>query len=542
MKRIFLVALLALSTLVFAEDFVATNGAIELRYNDGVIKLFAKGAEKPTAILRPTLKEKVTPQIVDRGKNDLVFSLRGENTRLTFRLHRTRPAAYMALNLNASPVTVEWNADAVILPSLLAESVILTASENKRLLPPFLPMYSALLDDGDAMLSILPIKARQDAELSGDLKTLTLHQKNIEDYYFVLTSAKGCWSKCTAPAEVGQEQLYDNCIKPYAAEWRASLPLEQDFIPSGDGIYSTWFVPTHIKKDDKDALEYPPPRVSLPADKIATMSAWSSGFEGSYRYPVEFVDGKLKIFYPRFRSLDRYKLSQTAPVYIYALKGPEDAPVSFPYTFLPAWTVITQFHTMNFGSSPATCATTASMEKIFYQDKSKEQVKEIKRLLDSMQFFVESIRARSEDALVWKGLMLEYAEHELKAAPELKNAVETLRTLLADCDKIYADALPTIKYPPEVQRLSAEVLALANSDIDSEEKENKAKELGRAIRTIGGGQDNLVANMRRISKNICYKAIVAYTQAATPQERAFWSEVFRRTEERMQGMYGHEGR
>ena len=62
------------------------------------------------------------------------------------------------------------------------------------------------------------------------------------------------------------------------------------------------------------------------------------------------------------------------------------------------------------------------------------------------------------------------------------------------------------------------------------------------IESIGGGQDNLVANMRRISKNICYKAIVAYTQAATPQERAFWGEVFRRTEERMQGMYGHEGR
>ena len=138
--------------------------------------------------------------------------------------------------------------------------------------------------------------------------------------------------------------------------------------------------------------------------------------------------------------------------------------------------------------------------------------------------------------------MLEYAEHELKGSPELKNAVEVLRTLLADCDKIYADALPTIKYPPEVQRLSAEVIALANSDIDSEEKEDKAKALGRAIRTIGGGQDNLVANMRRISKNICYKAIVAYTQAATPQERAFWGEVFRRTEERMQGMYGHEGR
>ena len=138
--------------------------------------------------------------------------------------------------------------------------------------------------------------------------------------------------------------------------------------------------------------------------------------------------------------------------------------------------------------------------------------------------------------------MLEYAEHELKASPELADAVATLRSLLEDFDNVYQTALPTIKYPPEVQKLSAEVVAIAESDEDSEVKENKAKELGRAIRTIGGGQDNLIANMRRISKNICYKAITLYSEEKNPAVRAFWGEVYRKTEERLQGNYGHEGR
>ncbi|MBR4220907.1 MAG: hypothetical protein IKR81_07120, partial [Victivallales bacterium] len=220
----------------------------------------------------------------------------------------------------------------------------------------------------------------------------------------------------------------------------------------------------------------------------------------------------------------------------------KSGPGNLPYSFLPPWVVTSNYSTTNFGSSPTTCSSTAAMEKIFYQDKSQEEADEVKRILDSMQFFVESIRSRTEDALVLKDQLLAYAEREIKISPELKPAVEALRTLFADYKNVYDAALPIIKYPPEVEKLSAEVVALAKSDGDSEEKEEKAKEYGRAIRTIGGGQDNLVANMRRISKNICYKAIVAYTQAATPQERAFWGEVFRRTEERMQGMYGHEGR
>ena len=375
MKRILFSAMLSLILSAYSEEFTAGNKSVELKVNDGVIQLFAKGSDKAAATLRPAFKGAVTPKVVERPANGYsILELRNSDTILTFKFHPTLPCVYMALNKNASPVTVEWNAEAVVVPSLLGENAIIPKGSQEHYLPPFAPMYSALLDNGDAILSVIPVKARQDAILSPDLKTITLHQRNIEDYYFVLTSAKGCWSKCVATAEAGLEQTYDDCPKPYSAEWKASIPLEKDFFPSGDGNYSTWFVPTIIESNGKNSMDNPPPRVSLPPDKLPTRSAWSSGMEGSYRYPVEFLDGKFKFFYPRFRSLERYKISTARPIYIYALNGSNVPDVTFPWPFLPAWVSANgQYSTMNFGSSPATCASTASMEKIFYQDQAKER-------------------------------------------------------------------------------------------------------------------------------------------------------------------------
>ena len=90
--------------------------------------------------------------------------------------------------------------------------------------------------------------------------------------------------------------------------------------------------------------------------------------------------------------------------------------------------------------------------------------------------------------------------------------------------------------------MSAEMVALATSDMDDEEKEEKAKALGRAIRTIGGGQDNLAAHMRHVGKCLRFQALTAYGDATTQEARDFWAAVYDKTAWMLQAYYGHEGR
>ena len=66
--------------------------------------------------------------------------------------------------------------------------------------------------------------------------------------------------------------------------------------------------------------------------------------------------------------------------------------------------------------------------------------------------------------------------------------------------------------------------------------------MGRAIRTIGGGQDNLAAHMRHVGKCLRYQSLIAYGKSESVEARAFWQAIYEKTEWMLQGFYGHEGR
>ena len=119
---------------------------------------------------------------------------------------------------------------------------------------------------------------------------------------------------------------------------------------------------------------------------------------------------------------------------------------------------------------------------------------------------------------------------------------EKLAAALNEIDRLYRSALPRIKTPPAVEAMCEEVRKLAKSNLDAEAKEEKAKELGRAIRTIGGGQDNLAAYMRHVGKCIRHIALVNYMEARSPEAREFWGEAYVRTDSMLQGYYGHDGK
>ena len=538
MKHLSLVIALLTVFGTAAAEFKLGNGLIELRIDDGKIALYAAGAEKPAAVLAPAFKgSPVGIFVVDRrNQKRRIVRLTTPQSSIAIELPDKQPFIRLALNRNASPVKVTMPAgvEAAAVPDPFAEDAMFFPGKACRL-PAFVPGYLLMLKDGSA-LSCLPTNARDDASLSGDFGTLTLSQKNTEDYIFVLNAGPKAWAKTTLP-ELDKRKTVDDWKAPFPARWQASFPVGPGFVPIGDGLRCNW----NIAKVDGNRLRNATPRFAL--SRIDSFYGWLGGFEGSFRYPAVIrADGVLEISNSRFRdgTAQRYDVAQ--PLYIYAFY-PVASGSSAPGEQLQDWVKYRKhFRSTSFSTSPTTCMTTANFEKIFRNEKGAEKKQEIIQMLASMQCFVEGIRARIENARVWGNGMREFAASAVKAEPSLAGAVQKLNAMLDTIELRYTSALPRIQQPAAVEKLSEQVIGLTASTLDAEEIELQAKKLGAAIRTIGGGQDNLAAEMRHIGKCIRQQALHSYALAESSAERNFWGEVYRRGEEMLQAYYGHDGK
>ena len=70
---------------------------------------------------------------------------------------------------------------------------------------------------------------------------------------------------------------------------------------------------------------------------------------------------------------------------------------------------------------------------------------------------------------------------------------DKLDAVVNEIDRLYQLDREKIKQPTDVEAMGNEVLKLAAAKMDGEAKEEAAKKLGRAIRTVGGTQDNIAA-------------------------------------------------
>jgi len=513
----------------------ATNGHITATYDNGVVTITSPKMKTPVATVTTGLKTDTlkVESVSHPGQKFNMLTLRGPEGSVAFKVEGTSARFTIAYCRNASPVAVKWDASAVVIPDVFAEDEVLLPGAEVRKLPPFVPLYLALLGDGEAALACIPVKAKSPALISGDLKTLTLAPKNNEDYIFVLNAAKGAWHKTTLPAQPGEFKTLDDWQAPYPALWRAAVPVDQDFIPAGNGSWSIWNIITVTGKGRPLNL---PPRATMVNQE--TRRNWNGGFEGTYRYPVEFVEGKVKLMHPMFPRKIVHDLKR--PVYIYAWEPGQKAETILPDKFLPPWVAGNQIHrstNTNYGVPATTCGITARFEKIFYRDEAAQKVSEIAALLKSMQCFVESIRGRIESGREWRLEMLRFAADWKKLHSELAAETDALAAAVNEIDRLYELDRERIKFPTDVEALGKEVLKLAVSSLDSEAKEEEAKKLGRAIRTVGGTQDNMVAKFRHVGKCVRRMAVTGYMTAKTPEEAEFWSEVYRRTEALLQGYY-----
>ena len=535
-RTLFLVSLMVCG--LAAAELRIDNGLVELRIDHGQVALHAFGTATPAAVFTPSFASgEVKAFVVDRrDRARKIVRLSTADASLAIELPDRKPFIRLALNRNASPVKVAMpsGVEAVVLPDIFAEDALLLPGAVRRL-PAFLPGYLMLLQDGSA-LSCLPINAHDDAVLAQDFGTLTISQKNTEDYVFVLNAGPDAWRKTAVP-ELGAQQVID-WTPPFPARWQASFAVNPGFLPIGDGLRCNWNV---ASMDEQGKLNNAAPRFIVTQPQ--NCYGWLGGFEGNCRYPAVFrPDGGLEIANPRFRDGTAQRYDQSQPLYLYAFYSTayeQPAPANY---MEPAMRNQRPFGSTSFATSPATCDVTAEFEKIFRREQGAERREEIVQMLAAMQCFVEGIRARAENALRWALDMNVFVGEAVHNNPALADAGRQLDTMLGYFELRHQAALPRIQSTEKVEELSAQVIALTESELDPEEIEDAAKQLGSAIRTIGGGQDNLVAEFHHIAKCIRQHAILFATAAENAAECNFWCEVYLRTEEVLQANYGHDGK
>ena len=541
--RIFLSAFLWTAVLFLLNAESVSNGKAILEWKDGVMELRSEGGKAGKVIFRPRftngtdIKSAKAVQIT-QGKKAIL--LHGKDCSLTFTLDNRGAITRVSAPKNAV-FSVETPTSAMVLPDELADDLILEPGGKARNLPPFLPFFMGLQEQGDWTLSCIPYLGRSDIRVSADLKKWEFRPDPLEEYTFVIQSGRDIWKKVEEKLDT-KERKTVAWKPPFPARYRASFPMSSDFFPIGEPKHQVWNI-MEEKPNNKRPIHLAN-RVYLMDKKAVT--CWSSGIFGFSPYPAYItLKGEVQMIYPKLR----YKqcvFDSSRPVYIYTYdhgsyaKRP-DTPLNFLEEYIRP--VMTSRPSSSIGIGPATCALTKEIEQIYYRSEAREKRDLICEKQARMQIFVESIRARINQFRKWAGNMkkecLAAAEKDSAASPELKKFAAFFDFM----EKVHQSKQERMATPEKVWELDEELLKnLDNKELDDEALENHCKTYGRAIRTIGGAQDNCVAECHYVTRMLRLQALSCYLQSENQTEKEFFRKLYQSTTGMLQSSFNHEGK
>ena len=528
---------IALPLLLDAES--VSNGKAVLEWKDGVIELRAKDGNSGKVIFRPRFTNGVDIKsarvtTITHGRKAIL--LHGKECSLTFVLANRGAITRVSAPKNAA-FTVETQTAAMVLADGLADDLILEPGKTALNLPPWIPLFMGLQGQGGWTLSCVPYLGRSDIRISADLKQWDFRPEPLEEYTFIIQSGTGIWNKT-------EEKLDDKERKtvawkpPFPAKYRAAFAMSGDFFPIGEPKHQTWDVMEERAGNQKPL--HCAKRVGITDMKAKT--AWSSGIYGIAPYPAYItLAGQVQMIYPRLR-YKQCTFDPNRPVYIYTYDNGShpkrsDTPVNFPEEHIRP--VLFSRPSSSIGISPATCALTRDIENIYYRSEAREKRDLVCEKLARIQIFVESIRARIEQYRKWAKAMKKECLAASADAPELRKFAEFF-----DCmEKVYQQRQAKMSTPEKVFEQGEGLLKnLDNKAMDDEALENHCKEYGRAIRTIGGAQDNCVAECHYVARMLRLEALSAYIRSTSRTEKEFCRRFYRSTSAMLHNSFNHEGR
>jgi hypothetical protein len=188
---------------------------------------------------------------------------------------------------------------------------------------------------------------------------------------------------------------------------------------------------------------------------------------------------------------------------------------------------------------PATCAVTAEYEKVFEAKEEKAKKAWLLERLDAMDNFVIAIRSRITEYMDWKRKAQALCEKTKAEKPQLAPPADEFEGMLKRFDKRYEELKLGERNPEAAKALIEKVRVLIDSNEDK--KDEKAKDLGRQTRAIGGSQDHSIGDFRVITKEIRQQAGYRLAEAKDDATYEFAKAMRDLTGTILWEGFGHEG-
>ncbi len=174
----------------------------------------------------------------------------------------------------------------------------------------------------------------------------------------------------------------------------------------------------------------------------------------------------------------------------------------------------------------ATCGATGIAEDLFSKGKEMGERARIIAAFADMNRFVKYHRERIDAYLAFAGAWrksIAESKAKISGSPELERAIADLTPLLDYFPFLFELSRDAIRTPDYCKELTVKAIALI--DEDGPEKVKKLKELGVAMRTIGGRQDDMLWGYRTTVKAFRQRAGQIHVAAGDPAVRGLMRDL-----------------
>jgi hypothetical protein len=489
------------------------NSFLTLRVRCG-----APAVEVLSAQLAPVGAKSITGfRVVENTANRVALEVTSDqNIRTRYAVRKNKPLVEVE---GGGRVLVASRSRYAVVPDIFASDLVLESSQ-RRLRVPNEHVLAQLADDGNAIVTCAWRSPTQTATL-----TATGMEVSCPVTVAVLAAPNIWQRKKISELDPVKDVKLDHPV-PFRALWRADYRRD-------DGFIDSWKVVIR-----QSATEWEGFGVNFTKPKARTV--WTSA-RGTFAFPA-FIDGDNAFLRrTRFDEPEGFKYKDDDYALLYPLQKISRSPATAWGVFdVLRETAEPQLDELAIkrvprDRYPATCAVTAEYEAVFDDGKEREKKQFILDRLDAMDNFVIGIRSRIDEYLAWRKATGAFITAQQAAHPQL---ADEFASVLARFDKRFEHLHLAERTPVAGKALIAKVVALIDSNEPN--KAEKAKQIGRDTRTLGGSQDHAIGDFRMLTKELRQRAGYRMTTAQTDAEFEFARAVRERTLAMLRSAFGHE--
>jgi hypothetical protein len=462
-----------------------------------------------------------------------------------YSLRRNQPMVELQPGAGMGRIVVEAPGRYAVLPDIFGGDLVVSAAQARagRLRFPSERLAAQLLDGGNAIVVCAWPSDSQGVKLTvhgeGAAKWIATTEiecgrEKARGVWVAVLAAPGIWYQQPIAGLDPVKDVKPEWKVPFRALWRADFQRM-------DGLIDSWRC--IIKKPNNEFEGFGV------AAKKKSRTVWSSA-RGTYAYPVCLDGDSMCLRNTRFDGLPEAKGDPAGQVVLYPFRRVSGSPEAVWGVFDVLTDALQdtaeaacldelQIKRVPRDRYPATCAVTAEYEKLFADRAEQAKRAEILKLLEEMDQFCIGIRSRMDEYLAWAKQTHELCAAEKAAKPQLGALVDELDGIIGRFPGVFEKLKLGERTPEAARALSAQVRALIDSNEDK--KDEKANQLGRATRTIGGSQDESIGRFRTLARQLRQRA--GYRMIEAPDDATFeFARAMRaRTLEVLQCAFGHEG-